>query len=109
MLQNSIHSLLCNDVYQMHCKHFFAWESFDNYAHAKKAKRKKKMDFNFNESTNNSKSIYEGCLFVCDIEILQNHDAPLCTFDIIEKPLMIKGSLNWFHIVSPYGGKVIEY
>jgi hypothetical protein len=23
--------------------------------------------------------------------------------------LMIKGSLNWFHIVSPYGGKVIEY
>ncbi len=67
------------------------------------------MDFNFNESTNNSKSIYEGCLFVCDIEILQNHDAPLCIFAIIVNALMIKGSLNWFHNVSPYGGKVIEY
>jgi hypothetical protein len=54
----------------------------------------KEMDFNFNESTNNSKSIYEGCLFVCDIEILQNHDAPLCTFATIGYPLMIKGSLN---------------
>jgi hypothetical protein len=65
-------------------------------AHVEKAKRtnKKKMDFNFNESTNNSKSIYEGCLFVCDIEILQNHDAPLCTFATIGYPLMIKGSLN---------------
>jgi hypothetical protein len=34
------------------------------------------------------------CLFVCDIEILQNHDANLCTFAIIGKPLMIKGSLK---------------
>jgi hypothetical protein len=67
------------------------------------------VNFNFNESTNNSKSIYEGCLFVCDIEIAQNHDAPLCTFVIIGKPLMIKGSLNWFHNVSTYGEKVIEY
>jgi len=79
-------------------------------AHVEKAKsEKKKVEFNFNESTNNSKSIYVGCWFVCDIEILQNHDAPLCTFAIIGKFLMIKGSLNWFHNVSPYGGKVIEY
>lgn len=49
------------------------------------------------------------CLFVCDIEILQNHDAPLCTFATIGYPLMIKGSLNWFHNVSAYGGKVIKY
>jgi hypothetical protein len=41
------------------------------------------------------------CLFcfVCNVEISQSFG----------KPLMNRGVVSWFHYVSTYGGRVIEY
>jgi hypothetical protein len=47
--------------------------------------------------------------FVCHVEISPNQGACSPTFGPIGKPLMSEGAMSWFHNVSTYSEKVIEY
>jgi hypothetical protein len=58
---------------------------------------------------------YEGRLFLssfcfdCHVEISPSYGAFSHTIITIGKPLMNRVALGWFHNISTYDGKVIEY